>query len=87
MRASGEAKRKEVRPLSCGGVPIVILQSVPRLSLRASHPPGVPGLEAAAVFVWLAETRLPLLDFHQVSMWGRRWDGPCSVCEMWRYPH
>lgn len=52
----------------------------PLFSPSAPHPPCLPGLKAAAVFVWSAKTLLPLLAFHQGCMWGRRWDGRPGGC-------
>lgn len=68
-------------PLRNCGVPIVILQSIPcSPPPRAPHPPCLPGLKAAAVFVWSAKTLLPLLAFHQGCMGekvGRKGLGGC----------
>lgn len=52
----------------------------PVFSLCAPHPPCLPSLKAAAVFVWSAKTLLPLLAFHQGCMGemvGRKVVGGC----------
>lgn len=53
------------------------------LSLCAPHPPCLPALKAAAVFVWSAKTPLPLLAFIEPCMEGGEGgeEGPWWVFE------
>lgn len=57
----------------------------PVFSLCAPHPPCLPALKAAAVFVWSAKTLLPLLAFHRGCMQGGEGgtEGPGGCLSGW----